>query len=267
VLLSPYWLSETPVSWAAFCRLMDWEPPPSGFPRDYTRPAGGFDEWAFDLHNANKIRYHYCDDGGPPRYRSRRAGRADPEPEPTYEARPMVAVSWEMATGLADRLSTAKVRYALPTEAEWEKAARGGLIGKRYSWGDEPPTPARCDSGHFGAFRIAPMKSLPPNGYGLYAMCGGVWEWTRDWYDSDYYRESPDADPLGPPKGKQKVLRGGSWSDCAEAVTITFRMALPIQQGKRQGFGAYFNPNVGFRLYRTVLAPGGYPIEKARTGR
>ena len=150
----------------------------------------------------------------------------------------MVAVEWEEAVKLAERMSSNKARYALPTEAQWEKAARGGLIGQRYAWGDAPPTSDRCDFGAFERFRIQPSKRFGPNGYGLYGMCGGVWEWTQDRYDALAYQGASEEQ-----EGEERVLRGGSWSDCAEAVTVSFRMSRPIDRTPS-------TPNIGFRLIR-----------------
>src|SRR5262249_16850884 len=134
--------------------------------------------------------------------------RHDPESPWHYAAKPMVSVSHEEAMTLCRRLSTGAVVYGLPTEAQWEKAARGGLIGARHSWGDDPPSLARCDFDRFDKFSILPMRTFPPNGYGLYAMNGGVWEWTLDWYQADWYRQSPEDNPQGPTQGNERVLRG-----------------------------------------------------------
>jgi formylglycine-generating enzyme required for sulfatase activity len=255
VWLSAYWLSATPVSWATYCRLMDWEAPPNGFPRQGEVQPQGFDEAQFHLNAENRVRHEYCAeltapaDGSPP-----------PEPHAPnaprhYHTKPLVAVSWQSALELAERISTAEVRYGLPTEAQWEKGARGGLIGARHAWGDEPPSAGCCDFNRFHEFSIHPMTTFPPNGYGLYAVNGCVWEWTRDWYDRDHYRESADTDPEGPPKGKEKVLRGGSWADCADVVTVTFRMSRG-SGGRRGGrWGDHLAPNIGFRLCRTLARP------------
>ncbi len=115
---------------------------------------------------------------------------------------PVVGVKWSEASAYAKWAGK-----RLPTEAEWEYAARGGTIEGRFYWGDEPDfSYANLDS-----FGIAPVKSFKPNGYGLYDMIGNVWEWCSDWYDRQYYSTSPRENPQGPPEGKSKVLRGGAW--------------------------------------------------------
>ncbi len=276
VWLSAYWLSETPISWTVYCRLMDWHPPPEGFPRNDEPPAEGFDAAAFHLREANKIRLQYCEDrtlhardwhshalgqqsqsgdgvqtaqelfGSPP--------RDDPEAPWQYDTKPMIAVAWQEAVELSQRLSTVAVQYHLPTEAQWEKAARGGTIGCRHAWGDEVPSHACCDFDRFHDFSIWPMTTFAPNGYGLYAANGCIWEWTRDWYDHDYYQHSPDNDPEGPAEGEQRVVRGGSWADCAEVVTVSFRMARGSRSWRDGEWGERRTPTIGFRLCRTNLA-------------
>jgi formylglycine-generating enzyme required for sulfatase activity len=226
---------------------MGWSAPPDG------NPAEGEGEGPFPpQYFENQLRQQYCETktlgatdwhahagalrdifGEPPR---------SDDSEYDFAAKPMVAVSWTVATALGARLSTPTVQYGLPTEVEWERAARGGLISKRYAWGDELPDPTRCDSGHLGEFAIRLPRTLPPNGYGLYGMCGGVSEWTCDFYDALRY------DPRRPPPppfaaNAPRVLRGGSFTDDAEAVTVSFRAALADERG-----GA--SPTVGFRLVR-----------------
>jgi formylglycine-generating enzyme required for sulfatase activity len=270
VWLSPYWLAETPVSWAAYCRLKGWQAPPAGLPADYNWQEVDCEANRYCAAAINKIRLQYCEDqtsqavewhahipdlpaehrttfGTPPR---------DAATEWAYDTKPMVGVAWEQAADLGERLSSGGVRYGLPTEAQWEKAARGGLIGARHAWGNQPPSPERCDFNRFREFSIQPMRTFPPNGYGLYAMNGCVWEWVRDWYDRDYYREAPERDPEGPPHGKERVLRGGCWADCAEVVTVTFRMArVGGVRGPGSRGGEHATPTLGFRLCRTVT-PG-----------
>lgn len=136
---------------------------------------------------------------------------------------PVVGVSWNDAKSYADW-----VGKRLPTEAEWEKAARGGLIGKKYIWGDEWPPPK--GAGNFddegivdssfiegytdGYICTAPVGRFNPNGYGLCDMVGNVWEWCADWYSSSYYTNSSKKNPAGPVSGSYHVMRGGSWNDC-----------------------------------------------------
>ena len=147
----------------------------------------------------------------------------------------------------------------LPTEAEWEKAARGGLVGKAYSWGDDRPDVNKAS--YYWSPMPTPVGSYPPNGYGLYDMTGNVWQWCLDAYEEDFYARSPRRNPLAGAMTLSEVLRsfqtvttsrvtrGGSswdfWSD--DSWRVAFRSGdLPTYAGdEKAGL-------LGFRCARDV---------------
>jgi formylglycine-generating enzyme len=161
---------------------------------------------------------------------------------------PVTHVSWNDAMAYA---VWAKKR--LPTEAEFEYAARGGLAGNLYSWGNvwrpNGKYMANCWQGNFpvnntgedGFTGRAPVGSFPANGYGLYDMTGNVWEWCADWFDENYYQASPRANPQGPAIGQDRVIRGGSWL-CSDSYCAGFRVAARNHAAPDSGLN-----NLGFR--------------------
>jgi formylglycine-generating enzyme required for sulfatase activity len=166
---------------------------------------------------------------------------------------PVTQVSWNDARAFAEWAGK-----RLPTEAEWEYAARGGLAGKKYSWGDElrpagrPAAnwwqgefPAR-DAAEDGFAGRAPVGSFAPNGYGLYDTGGNVWEWCSDWFAADYYGQSPATDPRGPTGGEERVIRGGSWM-CSENYCTNYRVAGRGHTAPDTGLN-----NLGFRCARDL---------------
>ncbi len=151
---------------------------------------------------------------------------------------PVVGVSYW------DAISYAKwAGKRLPTEAEWEYAARGGLNEKEFPWGDEPPY-QKCNYAPHGNLEAdgykytAPVGKFPPNNFGLYDMAGNVWEWCNDFYDTTYYKIGPAVNPTGPDSGYQRVLRGGSWLTInVRHLRCAARLGLkPFVQDKYYGF-------------------------------
>lgn len=145
---------------------------------------------------------------------------------------PVVGVSWE------DALAYARwVGKRLPTEAEWEYAARGGLVGSKFPWGDGDATGKACLGQNWQYGKPDNVGSYAPNGYGLYDMAGGVWEWCADWFDCEYYKSSPQINPSGPVSGSERVLRGGAWSYDAYYARCSSRHHLkPNTQSNSVGF-------------------------------
>ncbi len=165
------------------------------------------------------------------------------DPKYNHPEQPVVGVSWDDAN--------AYCKWAgkrLPTEAEWEKSARGGLIGKRFPWGDEPSHDYANYAGTVGNdiwSGPSPVGSFAPNNYGLYDMAGNVFEWCADWYDKNYYSKSPKDNPKGPVSGTTKVVRGGGFGYTANNLRVSDR------------FGSYFPnrkyPLVGFRCAKDAV--------------
>jgi sulfatase modifying factor 1 len=137
---------------------------------------------------------------------------------PDYPGHPVVGVSWSDAKKYAEWAGK-----RLPTEAEWEFAARGGLSGKKFPGGDEMDETAA----NFKSDGIVPVTSYPANGYGLYDMSGNVREWVSDYYEEFYYSASPEDNPRGPESGTFRVVRSGGWHSGKMCCTVDARICLP----------------------------------------
>ena len=169
---------------------------------------------------------------------------------------PVTCVSWNDAQAFIHWLSGKDgKRYALPTEAQWEYAARGGGLNRKYAWGDSKPSGNLADlalkrikpkaeilDGYDDGYAFtAPVGSYYPNDLGLFNMTGNVWEWCQDWYGEKYYAASPVSNPKGPETGSFRILRGGSWHNTPWYARTTYRTAsTPDTRGTTQGFRLAF---------------------------
>ena len=158
---------------------------------------------------------------------------------------PVENVSWNTVQEFIQKINNSNngIEYRLPTEAEWEYAARGGTkrTGFRYAGSDKIDEVAWWSDNSSGVRRRS--KAKKPNELGLYDMSGNVSEWCSDWYDLEYYAKCPSQDPAGPNTGFYRVIRGGSWKHSAHACHVTTRSRLQPK---------FRDSDLGFRLARSV---------------
>lgn len=228
IAISSFYMDETPVTYADFQKYVD----DGGNKTRY---------WEYDTYNKkeNPVSginwYHavdYCN------WRSGKEGFA-PAYKLTNKLDAWGYPLWELDPSASG--------YRLPTEAEFEYAARGGLEGKKFPWGDEFDIKLANYDNERGLmvgewWRLAKVKDTPPNGYGLYGMSGNVWQWANDWYDQNYYSNNSQNNPQGAQSGRTKVIRGGSWGSVSpEYLRVSKRNAMSPSN---------YNYDVGFRCVR-----------------
>jgi formylglycine-generating enzyme len=169
---------------------------------------------------------------------------------------PVVQVSWQDGQAFCQWAG-----LRLPTEAEWEYAARGGLVQQRFPWGDERepdgehamnvwqgrfPSENTLDDGYLGT---CPVDEFPANSYGLHNASGNVWEWCADWFHPTAHRDGLRRDPVGPPTGQARVIRGGSYL-CHHSYCTRYRVGARTSNTPDSSIG-----HMGFRCARTSVEP------------
>ena len=157
---------------------------------------------------------------------------------------PVVAISWHESVTYCEWLSRATGKpYRLPSEAEWERAARGGAEHLLFSWGDAPPeqVPNYAERWKNGP---EPVGVYPPNAYGLYNLGDNVHEWCADWYNAGYYSCSPERNPRGPTYGSRRASRGGSWRHQVKVTRTAARSSIPPE---------FKYADYGFRVARSSI--------------
>ncbi len=246
--VSPFLIDPHPVTNARFRAFVD----ATGYRTDAERFGWSFVFWA----HIPKARYHQLvtDTVAAAPWWCQVPGSCWQAPEgpgssiATRGDHPVVHVSWNDATAFCQWSG-----QRLPTEAEWEYAARGGLEQKLYPWGDKlrPGGVHRCniwqgefpreDTGEDGFKGTCPVEAFLPNGFGLYSVTGNAWEWCADWFDPEFHRTGPHINPTGPPGGMEKVIKGGSFL-CHKSYCNRYRVAARTSNSIDSS-----TSNIGFR--------------------
>jgi len=168
---------------------------------------------------------------------------------------PVVGVNWFDAEAYCEWLTaTEGETYRLPTEAEWEKACRGGIAEREYAWGDEAPESIEYFQGEWNAPR--PVCAWKANGFGLFNMGDNVHEWCVDWFAADYYARAPERNPGGPAEGTRRVSRGGSWRHQIRGSRAAHRSSLP-PEFRYTDYGFRVVREVGGKVLKRIPRPKG----------
>ena len=228
VTLPEYWLGRAPVTnaqFAAFVQAASYRT---------VAEADGYG-WVWNFQKREWVKTNGADWQHP----------GGPQSEITQKHNhPVVQVSWADAVAYCDWLSKLTgQKVGLPTEAEWEKAARGP-DGRLYPWGNQSPDASRCNFGlqvkdTTPVGRYSPLGDSP---YGCVDLAGNVWEWCADWFDSGYYASAPRSNPPGPASGTYRVVRGGSWSNESRRVRAAYRRGGPDYRNDNRGFRCRLSP-------------------------
>ena len=253
VCVSPFAIDRCPVTNVEFARFVE----ATGYRTEAERYGWSFVFWLQVPADQVKELAEDSAAAAPWWYKVRRAYWREPEgPGSSIDDRadhPVVHVSWNDAAAYASWAGK-----SLPTEAEWEFAARGGLVQKLYPWGDELTPGGRhlCNiwQGEFpyrntaedGYEATCPVDAFPPNGYGLWSMTGNVWEWCADWFGNSFSAAGGAQNPTGPLSGQARVMKGGSFL-CHASYCNRYRVAARTANTPDSS-----TSNIGFRCVQRV---------------
>lgn len=200
--------------------------------------------FVLDRYEVTNVRYQACVQAGACTAPSLPSSNARDHyfDDPAFADYPVIFVSWKQAQDFC-----AFAGGRLPTEAEWEHAAAGNEAPRTYPWGESPPDCSKANfAGCVGDTDRVGRRPAGQSPFGAFDLAGNVWEWTADWYDAAYYRQSPGEDPKGPSRGSSKVMRGGCWVSGESTLRTTCRKA---------GLPSSWAPNVGFRCAYPEVRP------------